>query len=56
MTEMDGLTLFGLFAVTSMLICYALEDRSHWLVLAFAGSWAKSSKSNRLNLGIPPAD
>ena len=33
---MDGLTLFGLFAVTAMLICYALEDRSHWFILAFA--------------------
>ena len=25
---MDGLTLFGLFAVTAMLVCYALEDRT----------------------------
>ena len=33
---MDSLTLFGLFAVTMMLVCYALEDRSHWLILAFA--------------------
>src|SRR5258705_12908203 len=32
---MDGLTLFGLFAVTAMLVCYALEDRSHWFILAF---------------------
>jgi hypothetical protein len=36
--QMDGLTSFGLFAVTSMLVCYALEDRSAWFVLAFAGS------------------
>jgi hypothetical protein len=35
---MDRLTLFGLLAVTAMLICYALEDRSHWFVLAFAGA------------------
>jgi hypothetical protein len=35
---MDRLTLFGLFAVTAMLICYALEDRSHWFVLAFTGA------------------
>jgi hypothetical protein len=35
---MDALTTFGLFAVTAMLICYALEDRSHWFVLAFAGA------------------
>jgi hypothetical protein len=33
---MDPLTLFGLFAVTMMLVCYALEDRSAWYVLAFA--------------------
>ena len=33
---MDTLTLFGLFAVTMMLVCYALEDRSAWYVLAFA--------------------
>ncbi len=35
---MDRLTLFGLFAVTAMLICYALEARSRWFVLAFAGA------------------
>ena len=33
---MDGLTLFGLFAVTAMLVCYALEERSRWVILAFA--------------------
>ncbi len=35
---MDGLTAFGLFAVTAMLVCYALEARSHWFILAFAGA------------------
>lgn len=35
---MDRLTLFGLFAVTAMLVCYALERRSHWFVLGFAGA------------------
>jgi hypothetical protein len=35
---MDRLTAFGLFAVTAMLVCYALEKRSVWFVLAFAGS------------------
>jgi hypothetical protein len=35
---MNALTLFGLFAVTLMLVCYALENRSHWFVLAFAFS------------------
>ena len=34
---MDSLTLFGLFAVTFMLVCYVLEDRSPWWTLAFAG-------------------
>ena len=34
---MDGLTTFGLAAVTGMLVTYALEHRSHWFVLAFAG-------------------
>ena len=40
---MDGMTLFGLFAVTAMLVSYALEDRSHWFVLAFAGACALGS-------------
>lgn len=35
---MDSLTLFGLFAVTLMLVCYALETRSRWFVLGFAGA------------------
>lgn len=35
---MDRLTLFGLLAVTAMLTCYALEHRSTWFILAFAGS------------------
>jgi hypothetical protein len=34
----NGLTAFGLFAVTAMLVCYALEKRSRWFILAFAGS------------------
>jgi hypothetical protein len=34
----DTLTLFGLLAVTLMLVFYALEDRSPWLILAFAGA------------------
>jgi len=32
----DGRTLFGLFAVVSMLICYALEQRHHLFILGFA--------------------
>jgi hypothetical protein len=35
---MDWLTLFGLFAVTAMVICYALEARSRRFILAFAAS------------------
>jgi hypothetical protein len=33
---MSGLSLFGLFAVTAMLVCYALEERSPLFVLGFA--------------------
>jgi len=33
---MSKLSLFGLFAVTAMLVCYALEKRSPWYILAFA--------------------
>lgn len=40
---MDGLTLFGLFAVSAMLVTYALEDRSAWFVLAFAVACALAS-------------
>ena len=40
---MDGLTLFGLFAVTAMLVSYALEDRSRWFILAFAAACALGS-------------
>jgi hypothetical protein len=35
---LDALTLFGLFAVTAMLVCYACEGRSPWFVLAFGGA------------------
>jgi hypothetical protein len=40
---MDPLTIFGLIAVTAMLVCYALENRSHWFVLGFAGACALGS-------------
>jgi len=47
-TKRDGnrvtpLTIFGLFAVTAMLVTYALEKRSHWYVLGFAASCALGS-------------
>ena len=41
--RVDRLTLFGLFAVTAMLVTYALEARSRWFILAFAGSCALGS-------------
>jgi hypothetical protein len=37
------LTLFGLFAVTAMLVTYALESRSTWYILAFAVACALGS-------------
>jgi hypothetical protein len=40
---MDALTLFGLVAVTAMLVFYALEDRSPSFVLAFAGACGLAS-------------
>ena len=38
-----SLNLFGLFAVTAMLVFYALEDRSPWFVLAFAAACSLGS-------------
>jgi hypothetical protein len=35
---LDRLTAFGLFAVTAMLVTYALEKRGDWFILAFAAS------------------
>lgn len=40
---MDPLTLFGLLAVTAMLVFYALEDWSPWFVLAFAAACGLAS-------------
>jgi hypothetical protein len=40
---MDHLTLFGLVAVTAMLVFYALEDYSPWFILAFAAACALGS-------------
>ena len=37
------LTVFGLFAVTAMLVCYAMENRSPWFVFAFAISCVLAS-------------
>jgi membrane protein YdbS with pleckstrin-like domain len=35
---MTPLTIFGLFAVTAMLVCYAMEQRSNWFIMAFAAA------------------
>ncbi|MGO9918246.1 MAG: hypothetical protein ACLQIB_26565 [Isosphaeraceae bacterium] len=40
---MDSLTLFGLFAVTAMLLCYAMEDRHPGFILGFAVACALGS-------------
>lgn len=40
---MNALTVFGLFSVTAMLVCYALERRSRWFILAFAAACALGS-------------
>jgi hypothetical protein len=40
---MDRLSIFGLIAVTAMMVCYALEPRSRWYVLGFAGACVLAS-------------
>ena len=35
---MKPLTIFGLFAVAAMLVCYALERRNRLFILGFAGA------------------
>jgi hypothetical protein len=35
---MNPLSAFGLFAVSAMMISYALESRSRWFILAFSAS------------------
>lgn len=42
-TAVNALTIFGLFAVTAMLVFYALEERTPVYVLAFAGACALGS-------------
>jgi hypothetical protein len=43
LARMNALTIFGLFAVTMMLVCYALESRSRWYILGFAVACALGS-------------
>lgn len=50
---MDALTSFGLFAVTAMLICYALEYRSHLFILGFAAACALGSLYGFLQAAWP---
>jgi len=40
---MNSLSLFGLIAVSLMLVFYSLERRSRWYTLAFAGACALGS-------------
>jgi hypothetical protein len=40
---LNTLTIFGLLAVTAMLIFYALETRSSWFIFAFAGACVLAS-------------
>ena len=40
---MDSLTIFGLVAVSLMLGFYALEERSRWFILLFAGACVLAS-------------
>lgn len=40
---MNPLTIFGLFAVTAMLVCYALEERKSLYILGFAGGCVLAS-------------
>ncbi len=40
---MTPLSAFGLFAVSAMLVTYALEARSPWFILGFAASCALGS-------------
>ncbi len=40
---MNTLTLFGFFAVSTMVVFYALENRNTWFILAFAVSCVMGS-------------
>lgn len=40
---LSPLGLFGLFAVSAMLVCYAFEKRSRWFILGFALACALGS-------------
>lgn len=40
---LSPLAVFGLFAVTAMLVCYGFEKRSRWFTLGFALACALGS-------------
>ena len=40
---MNAVEIYGAVAVSAMVLCYALEDRGAWWVLAFAGACLASS-------------
>lgn len=40
---MNRLTVFGVVAVTAMLVFYAFERRNSWFILAFAGACVLAS-------------
>jgi len=52
---MDALTVFGATPVAAMLVFYALETRSAWFVLAFAGACLASSAYGFLQGAWPSA-
>jgi hypothetical protein len=41
--QMSPLSVFGLVAVTAMLVTYAFEERSPWFTFGFAGACALGS-------------
>ncbi|MEP7027040.1 MAG: hypothetical protein ABI960_00455 [Candidatus Eisenbacteria bacterium] len=50
---MHPLDIFGLFAVTAMLRCHALEARGSRFILAFAGACLLASAYGFLQRGWP---
>lgn len=50
---MNPLTIFGLFAVTAMLVCYTLEDRKPLYILGFAGACVLGSVNGFLQGAWP---
>jgi hypothetical protein len=39
----DALTLFGVVAVSLMVVCYALEQKSHWYTLGMSACCVAAS-------------